>query len=223
MCGIAACAGLDAERLIELTNGLRCDQSETPGVAVRLDNSLQLWRDETPPSVGRTASVAHTHGSTRPQTDCTGEVAVAHAGSLDNAAVLRDRLRADGHDLDGELVAHLIESRLAEGMTTEEAFRSAFDQLSGSYAVAAVFAGENAVYATREGESVVLGSLPDGMLVASDATTVARHTDRTLSLRDGEFLRATPTGCRLTDRMGVPLDRSPGPADTDHGRPVQPE
>ena len=223
MCGIAACAGLGVERLIGLTDALRCERTRTSGVAVRRDNSLRLWRGETPPTLGRTAGVAHTHGTARPETDCTGEVAAVHAGRLDNAAVLREQLRADGHELDGGLIAHLIESRLAEGMTTEEAFRSAFDRLSGSYAVAAVFAGENAVYATREGEPIELGRLADGTLIASDAAAVASRADRTLSLRDGEFLRATPTGSALTDRMSVPLDRSPEPVEAEHGRAVQPE
>ncbi len=71
-------------------------------------------------------------------------MAVFHDGIIENYDEFKAKLVEAGHkfesDTDTEVVPHLIEDALADGMDREEAFRSAVARLEGSYALASVLA-----------------------------------------------------------------------------------
>ena len=234
MCGIAACVGSRSgtERLVRCLENLEYRGYDSAGLAVRDGGTLELRKcagqvdelhDTIPPelrSLDGAAGIAHTRWSTHgaptetnahPHTDCTGEIALVHNGIVDNYDALRAELEAAGHrftsETDTEVIAHLVESRIAEGMTTAEAFRGAFDRVTGSYAVAAVFAGEDAVYATRNGSPLVVGRGEDTQFVASDVPAFVEYTDRVIFLEDGDFVRADADGVRVLDRTGDRIHR----------------
>ncbi|MFC7198892.1 glutamine--fructose-6-phosphate transaminase (isomerizing) [Halospeciosus flavus] len=168
------------------------------------------------------SGIAHTRWSTHgpptdenahPHTDCTGNVAVVHNGVLDNYADLRAELREAGHrfesETDTEVIPHLVEEALAAGATPEDAFRTAVDRLSGSYAVAGIVGSDDTVYAARDGSPLVVGLGSDRSFLASDIPAFLPHTDPVLYVHDGEFARLTPTDVTLTDADGEPVERAP--------------
>src|SRR4051794_19518342 len=66
--------------------------------------------------IGHTRWATHggpTDSNAHPHTDCAGDIAIVHNGTIENFAELRDSLEARGHtltsDTDTEAVAHLIE------------------------------------------------------------------------------------------------------------------
>ena len=88
-----------------------------------------------------------THGppndvNSHPHLDCSGKIAVAHNGIIENWAELRNRLAAKGHkfisDTDTEVVPHLIEELKKEGLGPYEAFKSAVSMLKGAFAIVAI-------------------------------------------------------------------------------------
>src|SRR5215211_490014 len=83
---------------------------------------------------GVTEENAHPHG------DCTDRIQIVLNGIVENHAELRRQLAAEGHgftsETDAEIVAHLIERHEKGDLT--DAVRSAFAELRGHYAFAAM-------------------------------------------------------------------------------------
>src|SRR5689334_6946211 len=162
MCGIVGYVG-DKEAVPTLLDGLRRLEYrgyDSAGLAVldggrlhlrkragRVADLVQLLRDR--PVAGR-AGISHTRWATHgPATDLNahphvggdGAVAVVHNGVIENYAVLRGQLRADGFvfrsQTDTEVIAHLV-ARYLDGGDLVEAVREAAARLVGTYGLAAL-------------------------------------------------------------------------------------
>ncbi|ELY37815.1 glutamine--fructose-6-phosphate transaminase (isomerizing) [Natronorubrum tibetense] len=170
---------------------------------------------------GETLGIGHTRWSTHgppsdvnshPHTDTDGQVAVVHNGIIENYQQLRDDLTDAGiefqSDTDTEVVPHLIAQYRDEGLDHEAAFRAAIDRLEGSYAIAAVFDGREAVYAVRNESPLVLGVADNGYYLGSDVPAFIEYTDQVIYLEDGQFARLTPTELVVTDENGDKIDTS---------------
>jgi glucosamine--fructose-6-phosphate aminotransferase (isomerizing) len=234
MCGIIGCAGRgDAtlEVLMSGLEGLEYRGYDSAGVALS-NGSLSVCKREgtierLQQAVGEATDldgqvgIGHTRWSTHgpptdanahPHTDCTGDVAVVHNGIIENYDALRDELAAAGHeftsDTDTEVVPHLVEDALASGRSFEDAFREAVARLEGSYALAAVSEGSEAIFATRNGSPLVLGVGDDAAYLASDVPAFLEYTDRVVYLEDGEFARLESGSWTVTDGRGVLLEKA---------------
>jgi len=146
-------------------------------------------------------------------------VAVVHNGIIENYQSLRDELSTSGHtfrsDTDTEVVPHLIEEALADGLDPEAAVRRAVDRLAGSYAIAAAVAGTEAIFAARNDSPLVLGVDDDASYLASDVPAFRDHTARVVYLDDGEFARLDASGWTVTDADGAVVDKSVDTVDWD--------
>jgi glucosamine--fructose-6-phosphate aminotransferase (isomerizing) len=199
---------------IALQNGTGIDVVKSEGKIDRLHEALDGKELHGAVGIGHTRWSTHgppTDENAHPHTDCTGKVAVVHNGIIENYRELREELAADGHvftsETDTEVIPHLIESQLAKGADFGSAFREAVDRLEGSYAVAAIAAGTNAVYATRNGSPLVLGQDTDRYFLASDVPAFLDQTDEVVYLQDGDVVCVRETGYRVTDTAGNVIDR----------------
>ena len=156
-----------------------------------------------------------THGppsdrNAHPHTDTDGTVAVVHNGIIENYQELRDELEAEGvvftSDTDSEVVPHLMARALHDGAAPEEAFRSAIDQLEGSYAIAAVVAGTDAVFAVRHDSPLVLGIADDAYYLASDVPAFLEYTRDVVYLEDDQFAELRAEGWTVSDDAGRPVE-----------------
>ncbi|MFC4439768.1 MULTISPECIES: glutamine--fructose-6-phosphate transaminase (isomerizing) [Natrialbaceae] len=232
MCGIIGYVG-DDETLEILMDGLsRLEYRGYDSAGVGVVNSslsvckragtLEALESALPDDgIDGAAGIGHTRWSTHgppsdenahPHTDPTGTVAVVHNGIIENDAELREELSAAGHtfesDTDTEVVPHLIDRALEGGDDRETAFRTAIDRLAGSYAVAAVFADTETVFAARHESPLVLGLGEDGTYLGSDVPAFIEHTNRVIYLEDGEFAALTPTEVTVTDGSGAVVEKS---------------
>jgi glucosamine--fructose-6-phosphate aminotransferase (isomerizing) len=167
-----------------------------------------------PVGIGHTRWSTHgppTDANAHPHTDGTGRVAVVHNGIVENYRALRDELEADGatfaSETDTEVIPHLIARNLRADLDPERAIRAAIDRLSGSYAVAAVVEGVDALFAVRQDSPLVLGVGDEEYFVASDVPAFLEHTRDVVYLDDGEFVRLAPSGVTVTDSAGTPVDK----------------
>ena len=239
MCGITACVA-DGDVVDELLTGLANLEYrgyDSSGIAVpRGEDGITVLKrageiDALQGAVAETTlaadvGIGHTRWSTHgpptdenahPHTDCTGAVSVVHNGIIENHEALREELRERGHrftsDTDTEVIPHLIEEGLADGLATDEAFRRAADRLEGSFAVVLLAAGETSLYATRRGSPLVLGLGEDRQYLASDVPSFLEFTDRVVHLEDGDVVEVDRDGYAVTDSDGTRVTREPTTVD----------
>jgi glucosamine--fructose-6-phosphate aminotransferase (isomerizing) len=232
MCGISARIGEDGslQPLLTSIKNLEYRGYDSAGVAIRNGSGVEVRKCggevaqlESAVAAGMTdgsIGIGHTRWSTHgpptdanahPHTDCHGRIAVVHNGIIENHAALREGLAGRGHeftsDTDTEVIPHLIEERLEDGHDPETAFRSAVDQLEGSYAVAMVLEDEPAIYAARSGSPLVVGVGDSEHFLASDVPAFLEFTDRVVYLEDDDVVVLTTDGYRVTDGSGDPVVR----------------
>ena len=117
--------------------------------------------------------------------------------------LFRSKGRVFSSDTDTEVVAHLVDQNLVEGMEPLDAFAAALRRLSGAYALCVLIGGEQEmIFATRNGPPLVVGYGEDEMFVGSDALAVGPFTNRVLYLEDGDYAEVTRSGARIFDAAG---------------------
>ena len=239
MCGIIARIGHGdaAETLLSGLENLEYRGYDSAGIAVQNGSGVKVHKcsgevsDLKSTLSGRpngNMGIGHTRWSTHgpptdenahPHTDTVGDVAVVHNGVIDNYDELRAELKAKGHefesDTDTEVIPHLIDEYREKTGDTELAVQRAVDTLEGSYAIAAIVDGEEAVYAARKGSPLVLGLDDEEWFLASDVPAFLDHTDEVIYLEDGDLVVLEPDTYRITDLEGQPVDRSVDTVDWD--------
>jgi len=144
--------------------------------------------------VGHTRWATHgppTDENAHPHIDCKGNIAVVHNGIIENYMALKKMLLERGHvfqsSTDTEVIAHLIEEHLKEGVSFLEAFRRAVRSLDGSYALAVVSTlTPGKIFFARKHSPLVIGLGKDLVFVASDIPAFLEYTNRVIVLNDGE-------------------------------------
>jgi glucosamine--fructose-6-phosphate aminotransferase (isomerizing) len=151
---------------------------------------------------------AHPHG------DCAGDISVIHNGIIENYAELRDRLLASGHtflsETDTEVLAHLIEERLAACGDLLTAVRLTLRAVTGSFAIGVVSRQHPAEIIGARRNVPLIAGLGDGeQFLASDIPAILKHTHRVLMIEEDELVRLVPSGVTLVDLNGHEVRRPP--------------
>jgi glucosamine--fructose-6-phosphate aminotransferase (isomerizing) len=144
--------------------------------------------------IGHTRWATHggvTEGNAHPHTDCTQGIAVVHNGIVENYRQLRAMLAERGHvfssGTDTEVIPHMIEDGLREGMGFEEAVRRAALGIRGRYAIVAIHEGSGSLVAVRRGSPLIVGAGDGEFFVASDIPAFLQSTRRVMYLDDGQM------------------------------------
>ncbi len=170
-------------------------------------------------SVGLAHTRWATHGvpsevNSHPHSDCEGKIWLAHNGIIENYGELKAELIAKGHKFasatDTEVVAHLIEENLKEGISFSAALLLALKTIRGTYGlvISSVHEPEK-LYIARKGSPIVLGIGDGENFVASDPSAIVPHTKRVIYLNDGEWAELTADTYQLYDLEGAPIAREP--------------
>ena len=166
-----------------------------------------------------TVGVGHTRWATHgkpsdanahPHTDCHGQVAVVHNGIVENYLQIKADLLSRGHrfssETDSEVIAHLIEEGLTDGLNFEESFRNMSARLQGSQAVVALRMNEvgEKLLAMRLGNAggVVVAHRPGESMVSSDLPAMIPFAEEVSFLEDGEMAIVSEEEVRVVDAGG---------------------
>jgi glucosamine--fructose-6-phosphate aminotransferase (isomerizing) len=226
MCGIVGYTG-EQQALPRLLTGLKKLEYrgyDSAGVAVLEQGRLVVHKKEGKIAVleaslngsfpaGNTG-IGHTRWATHgaptdynahPHLDCTGQLAVVHNGIIENYLELRRELAARGHrlvsDTDTEVIPHLLEEFYDGDLLG--ALRRMLPLLRGSYALAAVAAGEpGRIVAARRDSPLIVGLGTTENFLASDIPAVLADTRRTYILDDGDLADVRPDGVLVCDTSG---------------------
>ncbi|MXR41863.1 glutamine--fructose-6-phosphate transaminase (isomerizing) [Halobaculum sp. WSA2] len=234
MCGIIGCVGHGDDTLDVILDGLETLEYrgyDSAGVALadeaidveKKEGRLEMLREliagrDVPPAgpvgIGHTRWSTHgppTDANAHPHTDESGRVAVVHNGIIENYQALRDELEAEGvtftSDTDTEVIPHLFAAYLDAELDPEAAFRRTLERIEGSYAIAAVVAGDDRIFATRNDSPLVLGVGDGRYYLASDVPAFLEHTRDVVYLDDGEVAIVDSDGWAVTDRDGDRVEK----------------
>jgi len=238
MCGIVGYVGRQDAAPILLAGLHRLEYRgyDSAGIAVVARSGLKVHKAAgkiaqleaaLPKRLHGTVGIGHTRWATHgepsdanahPHVDCTGSIAVAHNGIIENASTLRARLETEGHvfrsHTDTEVLAHLIE---AAGGDLTQAVRTAVAAIDGTYGLAVVDARHpDRFVVARNGSPVVIGIGQREMFVASDAAALVRHTRQVVYLDDGELATIDADGYRTVTLDDRPTQKSPSQVSWGH-------
>ena len=231
MCGIIGIVGTRpvADRLVESLKRLEYRGYDSAGIAAQVDGVLERRRapgklkelekvlDANPLSA--TTGIGHTRWATHgapteanAHPHIAGRVAVVHNGIIENFADLKAELIAAGRvfssQTDTEVVAHLLDSELATGLTPLQAFKATLDRLSGAFALCVLISGEDEVIlAARNGPPLAVGHGDGEMFIGSDGLALGPFTNQITYLEDGDHVIATHGGARIFDASGAEVER----------------
>jgi glucosamine--fructose-6-phosphate aminotransferase (isomerizing) len=238
MCGIIGSTG-EAASLNDLVEGLaRLEYRgyDSAGVAVvRADGTLEriravdgtaslkllaeLTKDK---SDGYIAGLGHTRWATHgrvttdnahPHFDCSGGVGVVHNGIVENFRELKSELEKGGHvftsQTDTEVIAHLLEAYLKEGLSLKEAVTTSMSRLRGAMSFVAIDASDPKVLvATKRMAPLIVGSGQGINFVASDIPAILGKADCFYQVGDDQVVVVSPDGNRLFDLFGKAVELS---------------
>ena len=231
MCGIIGIVGTSpaTPRLIESLKRLEYRGYDSAGVATLVDGRIERRRapgklreleavlaaNPLPGDTGIGHTRWATHGGPTERNahpHIAGRVAVVHNGIIENFAELKAELQAKGRvfssDTDTEVVAHLVDQNLIEGLEPMPAFKAALDRLSGAYALSVLMRGErDMLFGARNGPPLVVGYGDGEMFIGSDALAVGPFTNRVLYLEDGDFAEVNHAGARIFNAHGEAVER----------------
>ena len=241
MCGIVGYTGTRpaAPLLLEGLQRLEYRGYDSAGLAIVRDGSIGVYKavgkigdlEKTlgsPLPAGHTG-IAHTRWATHgapnlvnahPHTDCSGTLALIHNGIIENAGVLRTALTKRNHvfrsETDTEVLPHLIEELLAQGLGFVDAVARALQQVEGTYGIAVLSTREpNTIVAARHGSPLLVAIGSGENFVASDASAVLAHTRSVVYLDDGEIAVVRPGDYRILDLDTVEQEKTVTQVDWD--------
>ncbi|MCF0226685.1 MAG: glutamine--fructose-6-phosphate transaminase (isomerizing) [Methanobrevibacter sp.] len=234
MCGIVGCILKNNEKaapvLLDCIKKLEYRGYDSVGIATVSDKinikkdagqinkvNLELDLADMPGNYG----IAHvrwaTHGdpnkaNSHPQVDNTGKIAVVHNGIIENYEVIKKELESQGHvfksDTDTEVIPHLIEKYMDQGMDLEHALIETIGTIHGAYAIAVISLDEpNKILATRKDSPLIVGVGEDQYFVASDSPAILEYTRNIIYPERDEIVILEPEGVTIKDKQGNILEK----------------
>jgi len=224
MCGIFGCILRTGEAASAIHKGLKKLEYrgyDSVGIATLQGSQLFIKKDRgkidnvhaihnldaLPGRLGIGHTRWATHGApykvnAHPHTDCNNQIAVVHNGIIENFAELKTELEDLGHTFrsktDTEVIAHLIEDKLKEGLSLVDAVRETVKRLDGSYALAVISVKEpDKIVCARKESPLVLGIAEDSLYVASDIPAFLSETNKSVVVQDGELVVLSYTGYEI--------------------------
>ena len=231
MCGIVGILGRGpvAEQLVDSLKRLEYRGYDSAGVATLEGDHLERRRAEgklknlesrlkAEPLAGRTG-IGHTRWAThgRPTENnahphATARLAVVHNGIIENFRELREALQKKGTvfktETDTEIVLHLVDDYLNQGLKPVDAVKATLSQLRGAFALGFIFASDDdLMIGARNGPPLAIGYGEGEMYLGSDAIALGPFTDTISYLEDGDWVVLTRSSAVFYDRNNAVVHR----------------
>jgi glucosamine--fructose-6-phosphate aminotransferase (isomerizing) len=146
---------------------------------------------------------AHPHSSAK--------ISIVHNGIIENSDEIKSQFSdsAFKSETDSEVILHLVEHFLNNGISPANAIRKATAQLEGSYAILAIFADHPEIMiATKKNSPLVLGQSDDSSYVSSDSYSLSGYVESVSYLEDQDLAILSKGKFEIFDINGNPATRS---------------
>ncbi|RAP02774.1 glutamine--fructose-6-phosphate transaminase (isomerizing) [Methanosphaera stadtmanae] len=213
MCGIVGCV-LDkkaAPIIIDSIKKLEYRGYDSVGIATVTDSinvkkgsgKIKEVDDEIKlKDIDGNIGIAHvrwaTHGNptkenAHPHCDCKNKISIVHNGIIENYKELRQELLNEGHvfksETDTEVIPHLIEKYMDEGLDLLKSVQRTVKRLIGSYALAVLSSDEpDRIIGARNESPLIVGVSDHGNYLASDVPAILNETKKVIYLEDKEII-----------------------------------
>ena len=154
---------------------------------------------------GVTVSNAHPHSSN------DGTISVVHNGIIENTMELLERVQNLGYQVnsetDSELVVHLLDHEMKSqpsNKTPLDAFRKTISLLEGSWAIAVIMTGMEAILVARNGAPLIVGKGHDSICVSSDVQPFYGICSEVAYIGDGDVLSINIGGIFADSSTQIP-------------------
>ena len=185
--------GYDSAGMAVLGEDKKIKCVKTVGRIIALEEKLK--EENLDGSIGIAHTRWATHGypsenNAHPQSDCEGNIFVAHNGIVENYKILKEKLVKAGHkfksETDTEVIAHLIEAHFENNLA--EAVLEALKHIEGAYAIAVISKNDpEKIIVAKKSSPLIIGIGKDEYFIASDPSAVAGYTDKVIYLDDKEL------------------------------------
>jgi glucosamine--fructose-6-phosphate aminotransferase (isomerizing) len=236
MCGIIGYTGSRVARDVVVAGLRRMEYRgyDSAGVAVVADGGIvyrkkagkitnldaELAANPIPDTglgIGHTRWATHggpTDVNAHPHVSEDGRVALIHNGIIENFAVLRAELEAEGvtfsSQTDTEAAAQLLGREVQAGTDLAEAMRQICRRLEGAFTLVAVDAAQpHRLVAARRNSPLVVGVGEGENFVASDVAAFIEFTRFAIELGQDQVVDVTPDAVAVTDFAGLPAETRP--------------
>ena len=198
---------------------------KTVGKVKGLDEAATTGHPQGSVGLGHTRWATHgrpSHDNAHPHIDCQQRIAVVHNGIVENYLELKQRLTGAGHvfysETDTEVLTHLVEEGMEQGLSFQDAFRRMGGMVKGSQAISAVLQGEDAeICALRLGHAggIVVAQADGQAIIGSDLPALLpllqaeSNTGQVGFLETGEMVVVTLDRVEYQDLDGNPIVKQP--------------
>ena len=167
--------------------------------------------------IGQTRWATHgvpTDSNAHPHLSAGGRVALIHNGIIENFAVLRAELEAEGvvfaSQTDTEAAAQLLGREVEAGADLADALRAVCRRLEGAFTLVAVARDEpHRLVAARRNSPLVVGVGEGENFVASDVAAFIEFTRFAIELGQDQVVDLTSDSITVTDFAGNPAETHP--------------
>jgi glucosamine--fructose-6-phosphate aminotransferase (isomerizing) len=192
------------------------------GVAhLRTLGKVQLLEDKMVEEKPRSKlGIAHTRWATHGEPSETNahphksndEVFIVHNGIIENHLELKAELEKEGYSFasqtDSEIIAHLLDFNLKQGMTMIEAMFASKEKLDGAYAIAAMHRDdESKLVIARQKSPLLIGLGTDEVFAASDPLAISQLTNDFIFLEDGDVAEISADTYKIFDAVDSEASR----------------
>ena len=212
MCGIIGFTGYENAicKLLDGLSALEYRGYDSAGIAFFEDGSIKYQKAKgrlkelsdkinSQTKINTTCGIGHTRWATHGEPSYenahphgTENVSIVHNGIIENYADVKSFLSGKGYtfysETDTEACAKLLDYYYIESGNALSAIKNTSSHISGSYAIGALFAGEeNTIYAFRKDNPLIVSPSDEGSFITSDISAVLKYTNKYYSLEEGEI------------------------------------
>ena len=232
MCGIIAAASTRnvGKLLVQGLHRMEYRGYDSAGIALhqledvahlRTLGKVQLLEDKMIEEKPRSKlGIAHTRWATHGEPSETNahphksndEVFIVHNGIIENHLELKAELEKEGYSFasqtDSEIIAHLLDFKLKQGMTMIEAMFASKEKLDGAYAIAAMHRDdESKLVIARQKSPLLIGLGTDEVFAASDPLAISQLTNDFIFLEDGDVAEISADSYKIFDAVDSEASR----------------
>ncbi|MBN9644044.1 glutamine--fructose-6-phosphate transaminase (isomerizing) [Corynebacterium mendelii] len=234
MCGIVAYVGPRDARdvIVDALGRMEYRGYDSSGLAVadsgrvevckragKLANLTDLIEQVGPETLSGHTGIGHTRWATHgrptdanahPHVSADGKAAIVHNGIIENSAVLRDELTAQGvelaSDTDSEVACHLLAREFNQGDNKGDflaSVLSVINRLEGAFTLLFMHADRpGEIIAARRSTPLIVGVGDGEMFLGSDVAAFIEFTRHAVELTQDSVVRITADGHEIMDFTG---------------------